>query len=172
MTAKVDFTKISLQDALDLAILIEEEARERYIEFTKVVGGGYEGDAADVFESMSRNEAKHGQQLQERRKKLFGATPSRVNRSMVFDIEAPDSGAPRPFMGPRQAAEVAMEGEKKAWAFFTEALQHVKDAEVKSLFVELQGEELEHQAVLQRLMEHLPEGADVAEEDADEPSAL
>ncbi len=172
MPAKVNFAKISLQDALDLAILIEEEAQERYSEFAKVVGGGYEGDAADVFESMSRNEAKHGQQLMERRKKLFGSAPTLMNRSMIYDVEAPDSGAPRPFMGPKQAAEVAMEGEKKAWAFFTEALKHVTNPEVKALFVELQGEELEHQSILQKLLDRLPEGVDLDEEDADEPSAL
>ena len=29
----IDFAALSLQDALDLAILIEEEAQERYLEF-------------------------------------------------------------------------------------------------------------------------------------------
>ena len=31
-TAKIDFAMLSLRDALDLGILIEEEARERYEE--------------------------------------------------------------------------------------------------------------------------------------------
>ena len=33
MTRDIDFTELSLQDTLDLAIAIEEEARERYLEF-------------------------------------------------------------------------------------------------------------------------------------------
>ncbi len=33
MAATVDFASLSLQDALDLAILVEEEAQERYLEF-------------------------------------------------------------------------------------------------------------------------------------------
>ena len=39
MTAALEFKKLSLQDALDLAILIEEEAKDRYEEFTRIVGG-------------------------------------------------------------------------------------------------------------------------------------
>ena len=31
----LDFQKLSLKDALDLAILIEEEAGERYLEFAE-----------------------------------------------------------------------------------------------------------------------------------------
>ena len=34
MTTEIDFRKLSLKDALDLAILVEDEAMERYNEFT------------------------------------------------------------------------------------------------------------------------------------------
>jgi len=167
----IDFGKLDLRDALDLAILIEEEARERYTEFTKLVGGRYEGDAADVFRRMAENEAKHGAELAARRKELFGDAPRRVSRDLLDDVEAPDRGKPRTFMSPRQAMEVALESEEKAHDFFAEALKHVSDAKVKKLFEELKAEEKEHRALLRRKLGKMPEGPDVEESEADAPGS-
>jgi rubrerythrin len=167
----IDFSKLSLQDALDLAILIEEEAKERYEEFSRLVGGRYPGDADEAFREMAKNEAKHGEELAERRKKLFKGAKRRVDRSMLDDVEAPDRGKPRVFMSPRQAFEVALESEVKAYDFFAEALKHVKDRGVKKLFEELKGEEKKHQAYLKRKIKKLPPGPDVEESAADEPGS-
>jgi rubrerythrin len=172
MMKDLDFTKIDLRDALDLAILIEEEAKERYEELSKMVGGRYEGDAFDVFETMAANEANHGKQLAERRKTLFPNAPPRVDRSMLFDEEAPDYGKIHVFMSPRQAMEVALESEEKAYDFFDNALAHIKDPDVRVLFEELRDEEKEHWAALKEHIEEYQPGPDIEEEDADEPSPL
>jgi erythrin-vacuolar iron transport family protein len=171
MPKPIDFAKLTLQDALDLAILIEEEATERYQEFSKIVGGRYEGDAADVFKRMAGYEAKHGQELADRRKRLFKGARRRVSRDMLFDVEAPDYGKPRVFMSARQATEVALESEEKAHDFFAEALKHVKDAKVKKLFLELKAEEKKHQTLLKRQLKKLPPGPDVEDWQADEPGS-
>ena len=171
MTGKLDFARLDLQDALDLAILIEEEARERYLEFQKIVGGRYQGDASDVFRTMAANEQKHHDELLARRRKLFQDAPRRVDRSWFEEVEAPDRGAPRLFMGPRQAFQVALESEEKAHDFFAGALKHLGDPEVKKLFQELAAEELQHQAHIEKAMAGLPPGPDVEEEDADEPGS-
>ncbi len=168
----LDFTKLDLRDALDLAILIEEEAKERYEELSKMVGGRYEGDAFDVFETIAANEAKHGKQLAERRKTLFPNAPRRMDRSMLFDEEAPDYGKIHVFMSPRQAMEVALESEEKAYDFFDNALAHIKDPGVRVLFEELRDEEKEHWAALEQHIEDYQPGPDIEEEDADEPSPL
>jgi len=167
----IDFAKLDLRDALDLAILIEEEAQERYQEFTRLVGGRYPGDAADVFEMMAGNEGKHHAQLVERRKKLFPRLKVRVSREMLDDVEAPDRGKPRVFMSARQAMEVALEAEEKARDFFTGALRHLKDAKVKKLFAELAEEEKEHARLLAGRLKKLPKGPDVEESEADEPGS-
>ena len=88
MAQKIDFAKLSLKDALDLAIFIEEEAKERYEQFSKLVGGRYKGDADEVFKNMAGYEARHGAELSARRKKLFGGAPSSVTSDMVEDVEA------------------------------------------------------------------------------------
>jgi rubrerythrin len=171
MAQRLDFATLDLQDALDLAILIEEEARERYLQFQKLVGGRYKGDAADVFKVMAENEGKHHAELVARRTQLFKSAPSRVDRAWVEDVEAPDRGKPRVFMGPRQAFEVALESEEKAYDFFAAALPHLKDPRVKALFEELKAEELQHKKYIQKLLAGLPPGPDLEEKDADEPGS-
>jgi rubrerythrin len=165
----IDFGRLELKDALDLAILIEQEARERYEHFARIVGGRYAGDAADMFREMAGYEAKHEQQLAERRRTAFGDAPRLVNRAMFEDIEAPDLGKPRVFMSARQAMEVALQSEEKAWEFFDRALAAVKDPYVRVLFQELRGDEAQHAAMVRAKLEKLPPGPDLEDEDADEP---
>lgn len=172
MTTKgIDFAALSLKDALDLAILIEEEAKERYRTLSELVGGRYPGDAGDVFRAMVANEAAHEAELLERRKGLFGEVGRRVSRDMLFDVEAPDFGAIRVFQSPRQAMEVALRAEEKAFEFFDRALPYVKDARVERLFDELRAEERRHAAMLRAKMKGMPSGPDVEEELADEPGS-
>jgi len=169
-TTGIDFAAIELMDALDLAILVEEEAQERYLEFVDQMQQHHTPEAAEFFQFMAGNEAKHGAQLHERRVKLFGETPRRVTRSMLWDVEAPDYDAPRAFMSPREAMQVALEAERKAHAFFVEALPHLRDAEVKALFEELRDEEVHHQQLVEQELAKLPpDSGPRAEDFADEP---
>lgn len=171
----IDFKKLDLMDSLDLAILIEEEACERYEAFAEQVGSSYEGDAGVFFSTMAVNEAKHGTALKARRKELFQDAPSRVTGAMVWDIEAPESGYPRPYMSPRQAMKLALASETKAYDFFNEALKYIENVEVKALFIELREEEAEHKNELIRQIALLPPGGEGPDGDADsmdEPPAL
>lgn len=171
MTQSLDFGTLSLQDALDLAIAMEDEARERYEEFTRVVGGRYPGDAAEMFRSMAGYEAQHAAQLRARRRDLFGDAPARITPDLLDDAEAPDRGQPRVFMSARQALEVALASEQKAWDFFDGALKEVADAKVRALFEELRGEEARHATLVRDRLERLPPGPDVEEDEADEPGS-
>jgi rubrerythrin len=166
-----DIASLSLQDALDLAVLIEEEARERYLELARLVGGRYAGDASDMFRTMATYEERHGAELQTRRRRIFGDAPRRVSRDELFEVEAPSLSAPRTFMSARQALEVAYESEVKAYEFFSEALPHLADPDVRALFEELRHEELRHQQLVRERLERLPKGPDVPEDEADEPGS-
>jgi rubrerythrin len=152
----IDFSKLSLKDALDLAILIEEEAQERYDEFSDQMDIHRTPEAAAFFRTMSGNEQRHGEELRKRRERLFPKEPRTVNRSMIFDIEAPDYDQARAFMTPRQAMQSALRSEEKAHAFFVAALPQIGDAEVRALFGELRDEEVEHQDLVKRAMAKLP----------------
>ncbi len=165
----MDFSKLTLQDALDLAILVEEEAQERYNEFTEQLEKHHTADAASFFREMSGNEAKHGAELRARRVNLFGDTPAKVDRSMIWDVEAPEYAEARIFMSHRQALNVAMDSEKKAYSFFDDALASITNAEVKELFAELRDEELEHQELVEAEIKKLGDVADVDPEDYVDP---
>ena len=170
MPPTIDFSTLSLQDALDLAILIEEEAKERYDEFSEQLRIHHTPEAAQFFTSMAGNEAKHGADLQMRRHQLFGDAPRRVTRAMLWDVEAPEYDQSRMFMSARQAMDVALDCEIKATDFFADALAYVRDPDVRALFEELRAEEVEHQELVKSVMARLPEG-DEPDPDtfADEP---
>ena len=167
----IDFASLSLMDALDLASLIEDEARDRYQELARFVGGRYAGDASDMFRLMSSYEERHGAEIAARRRQLFGDEDRRVTRDSFYEIEAPSLSAPRTFMSARQAMEIALESEVKAYEFFDAALPHVVDPDVRALFEELRHEELRHQQFVRERLEKLPNGPDVPEDEADEPGS-
>jgi rubrerythrin len=173
MTTSIDLSKLSLMDALDLAILIEEEACQRYKLFASQVGGGSGYDAGSFFASMADNEAKHGNELLARRMALFGKKPMNVKLVDLFDVEAPDISAPRRGMSTLQAFELGLASEKKAYDFFDGALAGITDPEVRTLFTELRDEETEHVEMLKEAMAKLPPSAGVeTENDPDDAPYL
>lgn len=149
MTSQLDISTLNLQDVLDMAVLIEKEAEDRYLLFADQIGHRYPGDAANFFTMMAGNEQRHGVEISERRRLLFGDAPSRVTTNMIGnDIEAPDPGKAIRYMSPRHALEVAMESEIKAYEFYNSILQVIQDATVQELIKSLRDEELEHQKLL------------------------
>ena len=168
----IDFAKLSLMDALDLAILVEDEAQERYEEFAAQMDQHRMPQAAQFFRYMVENEAKHGRELLARRVQRFGDAPRSVTRAMIFDVEAPDYDAARAFMSPRKSMEAALASEVKAHSFFVSALPSLKDAEVRALFEELRDEEIEHQELVKIELAKLPPDSGLSDEDfVDEPAA-
>jgi rubrerythrin len=173
MSTRIDLSKLSLMDALDLAKLIEMEACHRYQMFASQLGrtGGY--DAGAFFATMAENEAKHGQELEARRKALFGDVPARLTLDDLYDVEAPEMGAPHRGMSTLQAFEIGVAAEKKAYDFYDMALPGITDTEVRELFTELRDEEAEHVEMLREAMTRLPASASAeAELDLDETPYL
>ena len=144
MTTGIDFSSLDLRGAFDLAILIEEEAQLRYQHLTSIVDGG----ALDVFKMMVRNEAKHRAELVSKRDVLFRHEPRRIETSLLDDVEAPDPDGVGEHITAREALEIALEAEIRAHAFYSSAIPHLKDPDVRAFFEELKEEELEHQTLL------------------------
>jgi rubrerythrin len=171
-TRAIDFARLSLKDALDLAVLIEEEAHDRYVELFQQMEAHRTFEAAGFFLFMAGNEAKHGEELRARRQLLFGDAPRAVERSALFDVEAPDYDEARAFMSARAALEVALRCEQKAHAFFEAALPGIADTAVRALFEELREEEVHHQQLVRQELAKLPPGPGPdGEAFADEPVA-
>jgi rubrerythrin len=172
MSVDIDFSDLSIKDALDLAILVEEEAEERYRELADNLEFHNTNDAASFFRFMVTCEAKHGEELSAKRQELFGDQPVNVDRSMLWDVEAPGYETAKSFMTIQEALAVALAAETKAFEFFDGALPEVEDPEVRELFIELRQEEVEHMQMVRDQMKKAPEGDGFDAGDfADEPVA-
>lgn len=167
----IDFSSIDLCDALDLAILIEQEAEERYQELAHQMELHRTPAVADFFRLMAGNEAKHGAQLSRRRDELFGDRARRVSRDLLWDVEAPEYDQARAFMAVRAAMKVALTSEEKAHAFFVDALHQIDDSDTRALFEELRDEEVHHQQMVRDEIAKLPDASELDDEAfVDEPA--
>lgn len=172
MSHDIDFAQLSLRDTLDLAITIEEEAKERYDDFAEQMDAHRTADTANFFRFMADNEIKHAEKLAAQRQELFGDEPSTADTSMLYDIEAPDFDEARAFMSIRAALDVAMESEVKAYDFYNHAVAEITDAEVRELFLELRDEEANHQKLIHQIIAKMPEDDGFEPDDfVDEPAA-
>lgn len=168
----LDFAALTLQDALDLATIVEEEAKDRYEELYDELSLHHNAEVAAFFDKMRRVETKHEERLATRRKALFGDAPRAVRREMIFDIEAPEYDEVRATMTLRDALGAALRCEEKAYAFFDAAAAKVKDADVRALFEEFRAEEEDHQrAVLAEIEKLPPEAGPGLADVSDEPVA-
>jgi len=167
MSTRLDLSRISLMDALDLASLIEVEARNRYTEFADSFGSRGVDDAGAAFRVMAVNEGKHCEEIAARRLALFGEQRATVTLDDVFDVEAPGVGDVRWGMSALAAYRLALHSEQKAFAFYDEALDHITQPEVRALFEELRDEEAEHVRMLVKIIANLPPAAEVDLEDED-----
>jgi len=153
MTVRLDYSKLTLRGALDLAITIEEEALLRYREFAVRVA---DPEAVAFFREMVVNEDKHRRQLVARRHVLFRHEPPRLETSLLDDdVEAPDPSEVPRAISVREAMEVALRAEVRAHDFYAAALPHIADPDVKAFFAELREEDVEHQVLLRRKLAKL-----------------
>jgi rubrerythrin len=166
----IDFAKLSLKDALDLAVLVEEEARERYQEFADQMTQAHTPAAAAFFSKMVKVEEIHRSELATRRKSLFGDAPVTVSRAQLFDVEAPEYDEARAYMTLRQALAAALHSEVKAYEFFKQFVGQVKDTAAHALFEELAKEELEHQELVKAEIAKAPPDDPVKGDVSDEPA--
>jgi rubrerythrin len=157
MSHHIDFSALGLRDTLDLAIAIEEEAKERYDEFAEQLEAHRTPEVAKFFRFMSDNEVKHAEVLVAQRTELFGNDPSTADASAIIEVEAPGYDGARAFMSINEALEVALAAEVKAYDFYHQALPSVGDDEVKALFTRLRDEEVRHQEMIKQIMAKVPD---------------
>lgn len=172
MSSDIDFTGISLQDILDLAVFVEREAEQRYREFEDQMRKHNTVEAADFFRKLAAIEHTHGERLARRRRALFDDEEVTADPELVIEVEAPEYEEVRAFMSPRKALEVALEAERKAYRFYDGALGQVDEGEVRELFEDLRAQEVQHQEMILGFMARLPEEREVdAEGYVDDPHA-
>jgi rubrerythrin len=148
MALEMDFSKLSGTDVLDMAIAIEDEAQLYYEQLADWVKTGTNGEAADFFHRMATREERHRQQIVAQRQRLYGDAPQSNAAKVSWAVEAPDYDALPTDATLRQAFDVAMDAETRAYDFYSGAIDFVTDEKVADLFQGLMQAEAEHKRLL------------------------
>jgi len=153
MALKVDFSRMDGRDALDIAIVIEDEAQLAYEHLADWVAGDGNAEAAEFFKRMAVREKRHKDEITERRAELFGDVPARHDEAAPWEAELPDYESLGRGVTLEEAFTVAMGAETRAHDFYAEALEYIEEPTVAELFDWLRKAELEYQRLLTEEME-------------------
>ena len=151
MTIQVDFSKLRANDALDMAIAIEDEGSYYYEQLADWIGDS-NPEVSDFFRRMSVRERRHHEQVVALREKLFAGKPSSHAEKVSWGVEAPDFDSVPNDITLRQAFDVAMESETRAHDFYASAIEYAADDQIAELFEGLRASEAEHQRLLKEEM--------------------
>lgn len=160
---KREFSSLTTQEALHVAIFIEERNAEIYHQFAEMFAEFRDPDSleiAGVFWDMSNEERHHGSLLQERYFERFGTRPCAVTEDEISDfIEVPrlEGGdlfaitrakiahAPR-----HMALEVAIQAENSALRYYARLVDQTVEDDLREFYRELAEFEGDHLRFLMR----------------------
>jgi len=142
----------SLNEFLALAIAMEEEAAERYLELADMMEAHDNQKVSKLFRDMNRYSCLHRDSIKERAAAIElpslkswqyrWTAPSEVGGEEGFDYS----------MEPFDALEYARENEVRAMQFYQSVADATKDEELKTMATEFAEEETEHTQMLDDLL--------------------
>jgi erythrin-vacuolar iron transport family protein len=148
MDAPIDFAKVSPRGVLDIAIAAEQEAEEHYDGLVVAMERAGNTQAADFFRRMAGMENKHRSQLAGRRKALFDDDPPDLAHRYPWSVEVPGEVAGGQ-LTLQDALRVSLAAERRAYAYYTAAIEVVTDAGTEALFGELRDAEAGHARMIE-----------------------
>jgi rubrerythrin len=175
---KREFSSLTAQEALHVAIFIEERNAELYRQFAELFAEFKDPESleiAQVFWDMCGEERSHGTQLQDRYFERFGTQACvvtdtdvretievpRLEQSDIFAVaRARGSASPR-----RVALQVALEAEQTAMRYYAQLIEKTRDKALRQAYTELASFEADHTEFLQRKVDEATRtvsGEDVA----------
>lgn len=140
--------KMSLEELLLHALVMEREAVHRYTELSKMMELIGNSKVARIFAKMSEIEARHAEQIEDQigEHALPILTPSEFLWRGSESPENADSDRVFHLMNPRQAMSLALECEKRARDFFDDVVDDSTDETVRDVAAEIAVEEEQHVA--------------------------
>jgi rubrerythrin len=148
MVLDPDFSRLDAQDALDIAIVVEDEAMLAYEHLSEWVAGDGNAEAAEFFTRMAALEKRHKEAIESRRRLLFGDAPPRHDEAAPWQAEVPDYEALGREVTLDDAFKVAIDAETKAHDFYSGALEYVDEPQIVELFEWLKRAEVEHKRLI------------------------
>ncbi len=171
-----EFASLSAQEALHVAIFIEERNAEIYTQFAELFAEFKDPESlqiAQLFWEMAEEERHHGTMLQERYFDRYGTQHCIVTEESIRDlIEVPrlDNGelfaivrsntahAPR-----YKALEIALNAEESAQRFYARLIPQTGDESLRKIYSELAEFEDGHSRQLRRKIENARRAAGTEE---------
>ena len=170
---KRSFVSLSPQEALHVAIFIEERNAELYHRFAEMFVEFRDVESleiAGVFWDMAVEEHHHSTRLQTLYGERFGNSACAVTEADIQEmVEVPrleDAGilskSSSPLSARDSALQVALKAEQNARQFYAEIAEHTPDPKLRKLYKELAEFETEHVEFLERKLSETPAGNDTA----------
>ncbi|MEM5502865.1 iron exporter MbfA [Ahrensia kielensis] len=155
-TSRRDFSSLSEQEILALAISSEEDDARIYLAYADGLREEYPA-SAKIFEEMALEEETHREMLIKMHKKRFGDTILLIRREHVKGYyERKPDWLVRP-LGIEKVRAMASQMEEQAHRFYLRAAQQTKDADTRLLLGELAiAENSHHTTAVQLETEHTP----------------
>ena len=160
---KRDFASLSAQEALHVAIFIEERNADIYHQFAEMFAEFRDPESLEIaaaFWDLATEERKHGTELQKRYFDRYGNRPCATTEDEISDfIEVPklENGEIFAFSrlnvgrSPRERAlEIAAAAEKSAHRFYSRLIEITEDADLRALYREFVDLEMGHSDWLDR----------------------
>lgn len=160
---KREFSSLTPQEALHVAIFIEERNAELYGQFAEMFAELKDPDSleiAQVFWDMSTEERGHGTRLQELYFDRYGTQACVVTEEDIREmIEVPRLENSDIFalarakgaVSPRKAAlQIALESEQTAMRYYGQLVDKTRDRDLRQTYAELANFEADHTQFLER----------------------
>jgi erythrin-vacuolar iron transport family protein len=166
LRASKRFADLSEREILALAISLEEEDGRIFRDYAEGLRDAYPA-SAKVFEEMAEEESGHRRALIELFREKFGEHIPMVRREDVRGfVRRKPLWLTRP-LGLEAVRRQAEELEAEVQNFYRKAAEHVGDAGIRKLLVDLAEAETSHLSLAERLGEkHLTANVKVTEEEA------
>jgi rubrerythrin len=161
----------SVTELLALAYQIEADAVERYKLLADQMETHNNPELVKVFSDLARAEGIHAKEIQQRAGDIDATAITRQLGAWKSgeSPEEADLSAAHYLMTPWHALQMALAGEKRALAFFSDIVETATDAKIKQMAAEFVEEEVEHVNLVHRLLRNHPAPPDSWSEDPDPP---
>ena len=148
----------TLEAFMAQALVMENEAVERYTDFADAMETHNNPEVAAMFRTMAGYETKHAQQIMEQMG--WTETPAVAPDSYAWSgFDAPEAApidSVHYLMQPWHALQLALASEQRAEAFFAALADAATSDEVRKAALELKAEEAEHVALVQAWLAKVP----------------
>jgi rubrerythrin len=162
---KRQFTSLSPQEALHVAIFIEERNSELYHRFAEMFVEFRDVESleiASVFWDMAAEERSHSTMLQQRYGDLYGTRACSITEEDLQEmIEIPRLEESEVFSNNKdnvapareRALQVALNAERQARVFYASLAESTSDRALKRVYTDLAEFELDHVEFLEKRLE-------------------